>query len=31
MQDGYNRKGLCTEEGQPKLAAEVLRDFYAPR
>jgi len=29
IQDGYNRKGLFSEEGVPKLAAEVLTDFYA--
>jgi len=31
IQDGYNRKGLFSEEGQPKLAAEVLRAFYASK
>ena len=31
IQDGYNRKGVFSEEGQPKLAAEVLRDFYTNR
>jgi len=31
IQDGYNRKGLFSEEGVPKLAAQVLRDFYADR
>ena len=29
IQDGYNRKGLVSEEGEPKLAFEVLRSFYA--
>ncbi len=28
VQDGYNRKGLVSEEGERKLAFEVLRDFY---
>ena len=28
IQDGYNRKGIFSEEGEPKLAAAVLRDFY---
>ncbi|MGI9645218.1 MAG: glycoside hydrolase family 2 TIM barrel-domain containing protein, partial [Ilumatobacteraceae bacterium] len=28
IQDGYNRKGLLSEEGEPKLAFDVLRDFY---
>lgn len=31
IQDGYNRKGVFSEEGEPKLAAQVLRDFYAGR
>jgi len=31
IQDGYNRKGLFSEEGQPKLAAEVLRAFYVSK
>ena len=31
IQDGYNRKGLFSEEGVPKLAAEVLRSFYQRR
>ncbi len=31
IQDGYNRKGLFSEEGQPKLAADVLRAFYQTR
>jgi len=31
IQDGYNRKGLFSEEGEPKLAAEVLRSFYSGR
>ena len=29
VQDGYNRKGLVSEEGEPKLAFDVLRSFYA--
>ena len=28
VQDGYNRKGLVSEEGEPKLAFSILRDFY---
>lgn len=28
VQDGYNRKGLVSEEGEKKLAFGVLRDFY---
>ncbi|MGI9597799.1 MAG: glycoside hydrolase family 2 protein [Acidimicrobiales bacterium] len=28
IQDGYNRKGLVSEEGEPKLAFDVLKDFY---
>jgi beta-glucuronidase len=28
IQDGYNRKGLVSEEGEKKLAFEVLADFY---
>ncbi len=28
IQDGYNRKGLVSEEGEPKLAFDVLRSFY---
>jgi beta-glucuronidase len=28
IQDGYNRKGLLSEEGQRKLAFDVLADFY---
>jgi beta-glucuronidase len=28
IQDGYNRKGLVSEEGEPKLAFDVLRAFY---
>jgi beta-glucuronidase len=28
IQDGYNRKGLVSEEGEPKLAFAVLRSFY---
>ena len=31
IQDDYNRKGLFSEEGEPKLAAEVLRHYYASR
>lgn len=31
IQDGYNRKGLFSEEGEPKLAAEVLANFYRSR
>ena len=31
IQDGYNRKGLFSEEGVPKLAADVLRSFYETR
>ncbi len=27
--DGYNRKGLLSEENEPKLAFDVLREFYA--
>jgi beta-glucuronidase len=29
IQDGYNRKGLVSEEGERKLAFGVLRAFYA--
>ncbi|MEL6893341.1 MAG: hypothetical protein AAFP84_17245, partial [Actinomycetota bacterium] len=29
IQDGYNRKGLLSEEGEPKLAFETLRAWYA--
>lgn len=29
IQDGYNRKGLVSEEGERKLAFDVLRSFYA--
>lgn len=29
IQDGYNRKGLLSEEGERKLAFDVLADFYA--
>ncbi|MFK7916866.1 MAG: glycoside hydrolase family 2 protein [Ilumatobacter sp.] len=29
IQDGYNRKGLVSEEGERKLAFEVLQTFYA--
>lgn len=29
IQDGYNRKGLVSEEGEQKLAFDVLRSFYA--
>ncbi len=28
IQDGYNRKGLVSEEGERKLAFDVLRDWY---
>jgi len=28
VQDGYNRKGLVSEEGDRKLAFDVLRSFY---
>ena len=28
IQDGYNRKGLRSEEGEPKLAHAVLQAFY---
>jgi hypothetical protein len=28
IQDGYNRKGLVSEEGERKLAFDVLRTFY---
>jgi len=28
VQDGYNRKGVVSEEGQRKLAFDVLADFY---
>jgi beta-glucuronidase len=28
IQDGYNRKGLVSEEGEPKLAFDVLRAYY---
>ncbi len=28
IQDGYNRKGLVSEEGEHKLAFDVLRAFY---
>lgn len=28
IQDGYNRKGLLSEEGDEKLAFNVLREFY---
>ena len=28
IQDGYNRKGVVSEEGERKLAFDVLRDFY---
>ena len=31
VQDGYNRKGLFSEEGEPKLAVDVLRSFYESR
>jgi beta-glucuronidase len=29
VQANFNRKGLISEQGQKKLAFEVLRDFYA--
>ncbi|MEL6981400.1 MAG: beta-glucuronidase, partial [Actinomycetota bacterium] len=29
IQDGYNRKGLVSEEGERKLAFDVLADAYA--
>jgi len=29
IQDGYNRKGLVSEEGERKLAFDTLRAFYA--
>lgn len=29
IQDGYNRKGLVSEEGEKKLAFDTLRTFYA--
>ena len=28
IQDGYNRKGVVSEEGERKLAYDVLADFY---
>ena len=28
VQDSYNRKGLVSEEGERKLAFEVLQDYY---
>ena len=28
IQDGYNRKGLVSEAGEPKLAFDVPRAFY---
>ena len=28
IQDGYNRKGLVSEEGEKKLAFDTLRSFY---
>ena len=28
VQDGYNRKGLVSEEGERKLAFGVLADWY---
>lgn len=31
VQDGWNRKGLISETGEPKLAFEVLADWYAAR
>jgi len=29
IQDGFNRKGLVSEEGERKQAFEVLRRWYA--
>ena len=29
VQDGWNRKGLISETGEPKLAFAVLADWYA--
>ncbi|MDJ0978142.1 MAG: glycoside hydrolase family 2 TIM barrel-domain containing protein [Erythrobacter sp.] len=31
IQDYYNRKGIFDENGEPKLAAEVLSEFFAER
>jgi beta-glucuronidase len=31
VQDGWNRKGLISELGEPKLAFEVLAEWYAER
>jgi len=31
VQDGWNRKGLISELGEPKLAFEVLAEWYAAR
>ena len=31
IQDGYNRKGLVSEEGERKLAFDVLADWYRSR
>lgn len=31
VQDGYNRKGVVSEEGERKLAFEVLADWYRSR
>ncbi len=28
VQDGFNRKGLMSEKGEPKQAFHVLRDYY---
>ena len=28
VQDGYNRKGLVSEEGERKLAFDVLKAWY---
>ena len=28
IQDGYNRKGLVSEEGERKLAFDILRQYY---
>jgi beta-glucuronidase len=31
VQDGWNRKGLISETGEPKLAFDVLADWYAEK
>jgi beta-glucuronidase len=31
VQDGWNRKGLMSERGEPKLAFAVLAEWYAAR